>query len=73
MGDMVKIIKTKEELDALGLKRWFQPEYRLYLLILRTKSPKNRRRYVKVLYKKLMRKGVILDFELVEELLRIEN
>ena len=43
------------------------------MLILRTKSPRNRRRYVKALYKKLLRKGIILDFDFVEELLNPES
>jgi len=56
-------------MHELGKKRWYQPEYRLFLLILRTKSKRNRRRYVKVLYKKLLRKHVMLDYEFVERLL----
>lgn len=67
---MVRVITTLDELiNYLRWKRWFQPEWRLLMMLLKTKKPFNRRRYAKALMKKLRRKGVILIGQVIEDLL----
>ena len=67
----MKVPRTIEELEKILKGRWFLPEERLYYHILRVKSPRNRRRYVLALVKKLARKDVILPPDLIEKLCRV--
>lgn len=69
----MKIPMSIRELEEILSRRWFAPERRLYIRLVRSRSQFNRRRYLLALIRKLERKGVILTPSLVEEILSLRE
>lgn len=64
----MRVIMDVRELEEVLSKKWFNPERRLYNMLIRTRGRFNKKRYLRALVKKLQKKGVILLPDVIEKL-----